>query len=587
PVVKPATICTVISLAVSRKWLIHQLNVKNAFLNENLSEKVYMHQPPGYVDSWYPHHVCLLKISLYGLKQAPRAWFQRFAGYATRAGFYHSRCDSSLFILRKGSQVSYLLIYIDDIILTASSTTLLQQIIASLHRDNLLSWSSKRQQTLSCSTVEAEYRGVANIVAETAWLCGLLHELNSLLFTITIVYCDNMSAIYMSANPVEHQRTKHIKIEIHFIRDMVTTGQMMYFDKGVDRTKLMTEKCIWFTLCGVEKVLTLPEFAVLLGLYEKDELNHGLFGIHFTRLEVDDKLFNHEVFWQKIGKPTSTNPRTSLIKEPLMRIVHKLLVGYLVHRAGSKERCQKRDMWIMSTLEELRGINLAWVIAEHLCKHAPGLKENSLICGGHYVTKISHLLGYLNEEEVAKCSKPIEYETWTIKILANELDEGTHTLMKTEHEAPQPGQKIWQRQEPRGLDSSWGDWNASLNEIKRRDVWRDSMLMRNNYILEHCAPIHHLADQSKFAYPAYEPPNVPPYPYPYVPYPHPYMHYLDTGSLSFGGDHYGVHGDGYQAGSIVPSLSDEIGGLSVGFHGEEFDPIVHLEDCVESDDYEM
>ncbi|GKE21929.1 hypothetical protein Tco_1433441 [Tanacetum coccineum] len=105
-------------------------------------------------------------------------------------------------------------------------------------------------------------------------------------------------------------------------------------------------------LCGVEKMLILPEFAVLLGLYEEYELNHGLFAIHFTKLEVDDKLFNHEAFWQKIGKPTSTNPRTSLIKEPLMRIVHKLLVGSLVHRDDSKERCQKRAIWTMSTLEE-------------------------------------------------------------------------------------------------------------------------------------------------------------------------------------------------------------------------------------------
>ncbi|GKC56783.1 hypothetical protein Tco_1084381 [Tanacetum coccineum] len=70
----------------------------------------------------------------------------------------------------------------------------------------------------------------------------------------------------------------------------------MYFDRGVDRTKLMTEKCIWIRLCEVEKVLTLPEFAFLLGLYKEDELNHRLFAIHFTRLEVDDKLFNHEAF---------------------------------------------------------------------------------------------------------------------------------------------------------------------------------------------------------------------------------------------------------------------------------------------------
>ncbi|GJS70002.1 ribonuclease H-like domain-containing protein [Tanacetum coccineum] len=135
PVVKPATIRTVLSLAVSRRWPIHQLDVKNAFLNGDLSETVYMHQPPGFVDSRYPHHVCLLQRSLYGLKQAPRAWFQRFAGYATRAGFSPSRCDSSLFIYTQGSQVAYLLIYVDDIILTASSSVLLRQIIDSLHKE--------------------------------------------------------------------------------------------------------------------------------------------------------------------------------------------------------------------------------------------------------------------------------------------------------------------------------------------------------------------------------------------------------------------------------------------------------------------
>ncbi|GJR66579.1 ribonuclease H-like domain-containing protein [Tanacetum coccineum] len=125
-VVKPATICTVLSLVVSRKWSIHHLDVKNAFLNGDLSETVYMHQPLGFVDSRYPHRVCLLQRYLYGPKQTPRAWFQRFAGYATRFGFYHSRCDSLLFIYRHGSQVAYLLICVDDIILTASSLVLLQ-----------------------------------------------------------------------------------------------------------------------------------------------------------------------------------------------------------------------------------------------------------------------------------------------------------------------------------------------------------------------------------------------------------------------------------------------------------------------------
>ncbi|GJU02966.1 ribonuclease H-like domain-containing protein [Tanacetum coccineum] len=77
PVIKPATVRMVFSLVVSRKWLIHQLDVKNVFLNGDLSKTVYMHQPSGFVDNRYPHHVCLLQISLYGLKQAPRAWALR------------------------------------------------------------------------------------------------------------------------------------------------------------------------------------------------------------------------------------------------------------------------------------------------------------------------------------------------------------------------------------------------------------------------------------------------------------------------------------------------------------------------------
>ncbi|GJR95972.1 ribonuclease H-like domain-containing protein, partial [Tanacetum coccineum] len=319
PVVKPATIHTVLSLALSRHW----------------------------------------PRSLYGLKQAPQAWFQRFAAYAARVGFIHSRCDTSLFIYRRGSDTTYLLLYVDDIILTASSTAFLQSIIATLHAEfsmtdlGLLNYFLgisvtrntsgmflsqqkyasellERAGMLTCNPcrtpvdtdsklsadgdpvsdptlyrslagalqyltftrpdisyavqqvclymhdprephfsalkrilryirgtmpyglqlfssttsslvaysdadwagcpttrrAEAEYRGVTNAVAETCWLRNLLRELHTPLSTATLVYCDNVSAVYLSSNPVQHQRTKHIEIDIHFVRDLVAAGHI-------------------------------------------------------------------------------------------------------------------------------------------------------------------------------------------------------------------------------------------------------------------------------------------------------------------------------------------------------------------------
>ncbi|XP_057424703.1 uncharacterized mitochondrial protein AtMg00810-like [Lotus japonicus] len=346
-----------------------------------------MHQPLGFRDSNHPYYVCRLRKSLYGLMQAPRAWYQRFADYVSTIGFQHSTSDHSLFIYRRGSDMAYLLLYVNDIILICSSHALrksimtllasefamkdlrplsyflgiavtrhagglflgqstyardiiaragmtssnpsatpvdtkqklstsvgtpcddptlyrslagalqyltftcpdisyvVQQVCLHMHAprtehmlalkrilryvqgtlqfdlhlypspieklisytdadwggcpdtrrstsgyyvflgDNLISWSSKRQPTLSRSSAEAEYLGVANVVSESCWLCNLLLELHFPLSHATLVYCDNVSAIYLSGNPVQHQCTKHIEMDIHFVREKVTRGQ--------------------------------------------------------------------------------------------------------------------------------------------------------------------------------------------------------------------------------------------------------------------------------------------------------------------------------------------------------------------------
>ena len=135
PVVKPATVRVVLTLALSRSWPIHQLDIKNAFLHGTLNETVYAEQPSGFVDSSQPNFVCRLNKSLYGLKQAPRAWYSCFAGHITSLGFVESKADSSLFIYRRGADTAFLLLYVDDIVLTASSPRLLQQIIVALQKE--------------------------------------------------------------------------------------------------------------------------------------------------------------------------------------------------------------------------------------------------------------------------------------------------------------------------------------------------------------------------------------------------------------------------------------------------------------------
>lgn len=135
PIVKPATICMVLSMALSKSWPIHQLDVNNAFLHGTLTETVYCAQPSGFVDTSRPGHVCRLNRSFYGLKQAPRAWHSRFASHITSLGFVEAKSDTSLFIYCRGSEMAFLLLYVDDIVLTTSSQHLLQQIISALRQE--------------------------------------------------------------------------------------------------------------------------------------------------------------------------------------------------------------------------------------------------------------------------------------------------------------------------------------------------------------------------------------------------------------------------------------------------------------------
>lgn len=126
-IVKPTTIRLIIAIALSNGWSLRQLDVNNVFLHGTLSEEVFMQQPPGFVDQANPNFVCRLRKAVYSLKQAPRVWYNELKRFLLSYGFVNSHSDTYLFIYHTSIVALYLLVYVNDLIVTgntqASSTS--------------------------------------------------------------------------------------------------------------------------------------------------------------------------------------------------------------------------------------------------------------------------------------------------------------------------------------------------------------------------------------------------------------------------------------------------------------------------------
>ena len=117
-VAKISFVQILISLAANLGWPLFQLDVKNAFLNGDLKEEVYMEQPPGFIAQGESGKVCKLHKAIYGLKQSPRVWFGKFSEVVLKFGLRRCHSDHSLFSHISDRGKILLIVYVDDIIIT-------------------------------------------------------------------------------------------------------------------------------------------------------------------------------------------------------------------------------------------------------------------------------------------------------------------------------------------------------------------------------------------------------------------------------------------------------------------------------------
>ncbi|KAL0641872.1 hypothetical protein Bca4012_102526 [Brassica carinata] len=393
PVAKLHTIRIVLSLAVNLGWGLWQMDVKNAFLQGELEDEVYMYPPPGLEHLVKRGNVLRLKKAIYGLKQSPRAWYNKLSTTLNGRGFKKSELDHTLFTLTTPSGMVALLVYVDDIIITGSDKEgikatkeflksmfeikdlgemkyffgieicrskeglfmsqrkytldllkgagayggktarmpmedgykvpregeiedskpfhdpkLYRKLVGKLiyltitrpdicfavnqvsqHMQlpkehhwrmverllmyingspdqgvwmgcngstevvgycdadwagdradrrsttgyctfiggNLVTWKSKKQKVVSCSSAEAEYRAMLKLTNELVWIKGILKHLEIAQDTPMTMHCDNQAAIHIASNSVFHERTKHIEVDCHKVRQMIVLGVIL------------------------------------------------------------------------------------------------------------------------------------------------------------------------------------------------------------------------------------------------------------------------------------------------------------------------------------------------------------------------
>ncbi|GJS08944.1 retrovirus-related pol polyprotein from transposon TNT 1-94 [Tanacetum coccineum] len=197
PITRLESIRILLAYACALDFKLFQMDVKSAFLNGSINEEVYVAQPPGFIDFKKPDHVYKLKKALYGLNQAPKPW-----GTGIETVVYADSDHAEDYVDRKSTSG-----------------------ICTFVGCGLTSWFSKKQTALAISITEAEYISARKACQQALWMKQALIDYDVRLDDVSIM-CDNKGAIDLIKNPVQHSRTKRIKIRHHFLRDNVQKGHI-------------------------------------------------------------------------------------------------------------------------------------------------------------------------------------------------------------------------------------------------------------------------------------------------------------------------------------------------------------------------
>jgi hypothetical protein len=206
-VIKPITIRTVLSMVVSAGRCIKQIDISNAFLHGHLQEMVHMSQP----------HISFAVSKVSQFMHEPRD--VHWISVKRILQYLKSAIDSGLIIKECSSLQIFAYSDVDWARCPDNKKSTSGYCI--FLGTNLISWSSKKQPTISHSSTEAEYKAIANATAEILWIQSLFRDIGVFMHAAPLILCNNIGATYLSSNSAFHAHTKHIDIDYHFVRDLV------------------------------------------------------------------------------------------------------------------------------------------------------------------------------------------------------------------------------------------------------------------------------------------------------------------------------------------------------------------------------